>query len=195
LVESVQQFVETNNTIVIRFAVADPLALCFALQHRTDTAVSHSTLWSGNVLALEDSIPLAFNVIDTSSLVDHVGGANVLLATVPLLRSSPASSIQMESTSQKWTDEANLLRNVLSGEPTFMCCVFGVAPVPYLTQVSTRGLAQDLPTLVDFSGDNPAPVRNRIVWKIPSSGDPLVTERMGLSFDLEDLATFLFSIY
>ena len=76
-----------------------------------------------------------------------------------------------------------------------MCNIFGVAPLPYLTQVTSRGLAQDLPTLFDFSGERPTPGLCRIVWKIPSSGDSYVTEQMKVSFDSNDFAKLLLSVY
>ena len=101
----------------------------------------------------------------------------------------------MDSASRPWSEETMLLRQLLCGEPTFMCNIFGVAPLPYLTGVTSRGLAQDLPTLFDFSGERPAPGLCRIVWKIPSSGDSCVTEQMNLSFDSEDLAKLLLSVY
>ena len=195
-----QKFVETNGSIVIRFVVADPLAFCFALQRTTSgTVVNHSNPWSGTSLVLDgpfvETAPRTFNVIDTSCLIDHVGGVNVLISTVPLLHPSPASSIQMDSASRPWSEETTLLREILCGEPTIMCNIFGVAPLPYLTQVTTRGLAQDLPTLYDFSGERPAPGLCRIVWKIPSSGDSCVTERMKVSFDSEHLANLFLLVY
>jgi hypothetical protein len=138
-----QKFVESNSSIVIRFIVADPLAFCFALQRTSGTIVNHSNPWSGTSLVLDDpfveTAPRTFNIIDTSCLIDHVGAVNVLVATVPLLHPSPASTIQMDSASRPWSEETMLLRQLLCGEPTFMCNIFGVAPLPYLTQVTSRG--------------------------------------------------------
>ena len=87
--------------IVIKLVIADPLAVCFAL-----SACQHpSSPWSE--LHLESAL---FNVIDTSCLVDRVGGINLLVATVPLLQSSPSASIHMESTNQPWSEETMLLK-------------------------------------------------------------------------------------
>ena len=101
------------NRIVIRFVVADPIALSFGLQRRTSSSppkmfINHSTLWSGTELVFDAidmgkrQMPIAFNVIDTSTLCDHVGVINVLVATIPLMQRSPASTIQMESTNRPW---------------------------------------------------------------------------------------------
>jgi hypothetical protein len=208
-----QQFVKASNTntgrITIRFAVADPLALCHALQQRTDpshfeTLANHSSPWSGKQLILDSDdftatanipSPLTFNVIETSCLVNHVGSVNVLVATVPLLQSSPASSINMDSTNRPWSEETSLLRHLLCGNTTFMCHLLGVAPLPFLTGTSTRGLVQDLPTLYDFSGERPASGFSRIVWKIPTSGDPLAVQPMMVSMTPENFAKLLSAIY
>jgi len=127
--------------------------------------------------------------------VDRIGVINILVATVPLLQSSPASSIKTESTIRPWSEETSLLRQLLCGDTTFMCNLFGVAPIPYLTEVSTRGLVQDLPTLFDFSGDRPAPGSSCILWKIPALGDPVAVEPMHLSIDPNNLSKILIAIY
>jgi hypothetical protein len=77
--------------------------------------------------------------------------------------------------------------------------VFRVAPVAFLTAVSTIGLLQDAATLVDFAGDRPAPVLTQIVWKSTWAGDSKVTEPPKISFDddsgkFDDLPEILFSV-
>lgn len=83
-------FIDCMRRIAINVVVADPLDVCFAL-----SPIRSSIPW------LELELDAAtFNVIDTSCLVDVVGGVNLLVATVPLLESSPAASIHMESMSR-----------------------------------------------------------------------------------------------
>ena len=58
--------------------------------------------------AFLETAPRTFNVIDTSCLIDHVGAVNVLVATVPLLHPSPASSIQTDSASRTMSPRRQL---------------------------------------------------------------------------------------
>ena len=194
------------SRIIIRFVVADPIALSFGLQQRMSSNlpkmfINHSALWSGTELVFDAidmgkrQMPIAFNVIDTSTLCDHVGVINALVATIPLLQQSPASTIQMESTSRPWSEETLLLRQFLDSDTTLMCNILGVAPLPYLTGITTRGLLQDVPTLFDFSGERPGPGLRRVIWKVPSSGDSRVTEQMKLTFHPDDFVNLLMSIY
>ncbi|HMD13979.1 MAG TPA: hypothetical protein VKI62_05095, partial [Bacteroidota bacterium] len=161
--------------------------------------VNFSNPWSGKSLEFDvDSrnvVPSTFNVIDSAQLVDRLGGVNVLIATVPLLHSSPESSIYTESAKKPWTDELNLLNHLLCSEPTFMCNLLGVAPLAYLTGTSTRGLLQDSAILFDVSGNLPAPLVTSIVWKRPTSGDSKVTDPMKVSFDDNNFSSLLINIY
>lgn len=175
---------------VLRFVFADPQAVCIALKQRKSSRrvlANHSAPWSGTQLVFDiGDIPNTFNVIDTCYLCDHIGALNILVASIPLMEVSPASTIQMESTSRPWSVEVHLLQQFLVSHDTMtMCNLLGVAPLPYLTGVTTRGLSQDLPMLFDFWKERPAPGLNRVVWKIPSQGDSRVTEKMRLSFDTE----------
>jgi hypothetical protein len=184
-------FLRSKDSIVIRFVVADPITLCVALKSGRKMP---STPWSESMLVF-DELPLQFNVIDTSTLCDHVGAVNILVATVPLMQNSPVTTIQMESTSRPWSEETLILQQFLLSDVTFMCNVLGLAPIPYLTGITTRGLLQDVPILFDFSGDRPAPGLRRVVWKIPSSGDSRITEPPTLTFDAKDFVKFIVSIY
>jgi hypothetical protein len=102
-----------------------------------------------------------------------------LIATLPILQRSAVSTIPMDSTTRPWSEEVGYVKQLLGGEVTLMS-IFGVTPLPYVTGVTTRSLTQDLPTICDFSGDRPSPGHIRIIWKIASSGDSFVTERMKL---------------
>ena len=179
-------FRKAIDRIIIKFVVSDPLAVCFALA----PAQYHSSPWNG--LNLESSL---FNAIDMSYLVDHLGGVNALIATVPLLHPSPSATIHMESTNRPWSEETTLLRYLLCGEALIMCNILGVTPIAYLTKATTCGVLQDLPIIYDFSGQRPAPGVSRIVWKIPPLGDSSVTKPLKLAFDSDDLLKLLCGIY
>ena len=175
-----------SRGIVIRFAVADPVPLCFALQQRSASShlemfANHSRHWSGTELNLDEDAylpntnnpaPISFNVIDTSCLIDQVGFINLLVATVPLLEFSSSASICTETITRRWSEETDLLQQLLSGEVTLMCNLLGIAPLALLIGNTTRGLVQDMPTIIDSHGERPAPILSRIIWKFPQLGDP-----------------------
>ena len=174
---------DSTPRIVIRFVAADPTAFCFAVQQRNNGAVRvepsplFSSVWSGTPLTFDgdvgDSTPLLYNVIDTSHLIDHVGLINVIVSTVPLLEQSPASTIHTDTINQRLSNETELLFRLFTSDITWMCGVLNIAPVSYLTAISTRGLLQDSPIVAESSSRStgPSPILNRIIWKIPASGD------------------------
>ena len=202
-----QQSIKNSGNVVLRFVIADPIAFCFALQQCNPSLyvklpVLSSSPWSGTALKLNDSgdganhLPAEYNVIDTSTLIDDVGAIDILVATTPLLEKSPVSSISMDTVRRPWSQETELLARVLCGDVTLMCVLLGIAPLPCLTGVTTRGLTQDTPTILDFSGERPSPIHNRIIWKIPASGDLNVDlKRSEILCNSKELMLFLSRLY
>ena len=195
-----------SRGIVIRFVIADAVPFCFALQQRGGSLnfemfANQSKHWSGTELNLDgdaylsntnNTAPISFNSIDTSCLIDHVGLINLLIATVPLLEFSSSSSICTETISRKWSEETNLLLQLLSGEVTLMCNLLGIAPLALLLGYTTRGLVQDMPTI----RERQAPILSRIIWKFPQLGDPSADMKpIKLSAEPEDLTKILHLIY
>jgi hypothetical protein len=210
-----QQLVKTSrNSIIIRFIVANPVSYCYALQNRSDDQVglpTFSSTWSGTLLyfngdtdsMLVDNNPsVKYNVIDTASTaLDRAGGINFLVAAIPLLKQSPEATIHTETIAPRWSEETNILLDMLGaldltrGDVTIMCNVFGVAPLSYLTGCSTRGLMQDLPTILDFSGERPSPILHHVVWKIPALGDSKIINVMKVAFQPDDFIKLLMFAY
>lgn len=91
---------ETPMTI-IRFAVGEALAFCDALQlckAGDFSPMVYSSTWGGTKFSFDgQTIPIAFNVIDTSNLSDTVGLLNVLVAATPLLQKMPYSVLNTSS--------------------------------------------------------------------------------------------------
>src|SRR6202022_1009908 len=166
----------SNNRIVIRLFVADPVALCYALQERNApetvvVPVNYSLPWSATPLKLDgdsytadtkDPAPRVFNVIDTSNITDHAGPLSVLIATIPLLERAPMSTIITETTTPHWSQETSLVHVMVSGlnnvQTNIIFSILGIAPLAYLTKIAHRGLGQDTPTVVDFSQERPGPI-------------------------------------
>ena len=174
---------ESTPRVRIRFVAADPTAFCLAIEHRNlgtvcvEPSPIYSSIWSGTPLIFDgdvgDSTPLLYNVIDTSHLIDRVGAVNVLVATVPLLERSPASTIRTDTITRRWPQEPELLRRLLTTDVTWMCGLLNIAPMGYLTATSVGGISQDMTIVLDpgTSSTGPNPILSRIVWKIPASGD------------------------
>lgn len=94
----------------LRFCVADALCFGYTLQdrHATGSARTAFCYRARHVsmdplelveddYAAEGNAPVSFNVIDTSNLLDHVGGLNLLVAASPLLNGDPSSTLYTES--------------------------------------------------------------------------------------------------
>jgi MYND finger len=192
-------FKQQSDRMVIRFVVADPIAFCFALQQRNSSLhvqfpYLSSSQWSATNLTVNaNSTPSEFNVIDTTTLIDHIGTLDVLVATTPLLERSPESSISMDSVTRRWSQETELLRQVLCADVALMCAMLGIAPLGYLTGVTTRGLSQDIPTVFDMLGEYPSPVHIRMTWKIPDLCNNVELSKMSCKF--EELLASLLHLY
>ena len=201
-----QGFTSKFGQLRIRVFVGDAIAFCFGLnklrapEHVTSLNY-YSRPWSQLPVALDsddynpdsdDHAPLQFNVIDTSNLADHVGFISLLVSTIPLLQYSPSSTLHTETMNRAARDEATLLSDLLChGNVRSMCTLFGIAPVGYLTGVSTRGYFQD----DGMSFDDSQPSLNRITWKFPATLDPAVKLAPIVACDPEDLAKLLYTVY
>ncbi|KAL1621054.1 hypothetical protein SLS56_009359 [Neofusicoccum ribis] len=87
-------FRQCSAHFTLRFFVGEALTLCHVLQQKLTAGDESWTQWSRGpympdplILDGDDyrsgQAPLAFNVIDTSNLVDHFGSINLLLACLP----------------------------------------------------------------------------------------------------------------
>ena len=190
-----RQLVTASGDLVIRFCIADPFAFCLHLQrqlHGIPAPPFSSRPWSGTLLKLDNSIPSAFNIIDTTTLIDSVGVIDILIATTPLLQRSPSSNISMDTVNRPWSQETELLTRTFCEQLPHLFILLGIVPLAFLTNTTTRGLLQDLPTVLDFFPDIPSPVHHRLTWKIPASGDPAVPlNDFKFSYDTEELTYFI----
>jgi MYND finger len=172
-----------KGKLVIRFAAADPITFCLDLQKSLPDSIFKnyaglSSMWSGVPIVINDEDRIAqFNTIDTASLIDDVGCINLLLATVPLLHTGPATTLTTTSYGRPFTEETKLLDHYLCGHKIFMYHVFGVAPLAYVTCTSPIGLLQDTAGISSPFGAGPECVISQIVWKFPWSGDSVSNVR------------------
>ncbi|KAK4154968.1 hypothetical protein C8A00DRAFT_42357 [Chaetomidium leptoderma] len=151
-----------QENVILRFFIGDVFPFCHTLQHRHVTGSSRAAGWYRGrhntmdpLVLIEDdygtdgTAPVSFNVIDTSNLLDHLGGLNLLGAVSPLLDDDASSSLFTET--------------LLVGDhlPT-ISLLLGLFPVEYWTNTSPSSI-----------GDEEIEERtqhfSRVTWKRPPS--------------------------
>ena len=151
LARKVKDAKNKDGGLQIRFFAGDAIAFCLALGQTTSSLNSYSRPYTVHRLRLDgdlpptyDGTPLSFNVIDTSTLIEHVGSFNILTAAIPLLEHSPTSVLYMETLRPDLAyAETNLLLEVLcTDDVRSMCTLLGLVPTPYITAVSSRSKTQ-----------------------------------------------------
>ena len=153
--DSFKKFAKSSR-VYLRFFVGDAIALCHAF-HQLGTRISSNMLssyvqpWSGTPLVIDGinyfgNPPLVFNVVDASNLTDTIGSLNLLVSVIPILEQSPATILHtdVKFLPEKGESETALLSRLLHGDPRTVCTLLGLAPLPLLTGVTTRGYQQDV---------------------------------------------------
>jgi hypothetical protein len=201
---------EPTSRPCIRFVICNALSLCHALYERewgNKTTSTYARQWSLSPMLLDggdypnkmgdgtSTGPTSFNVIDTSNLTDHVGLLNLLVSTVPCLRRHHSSTLVTESLLNKEpiAGQVETFSRLLRGDQTTMFLFFGVAPVSYLTGVSTQSTAMDsLRATLGISHPTKSQFQRRVEWKAPNLGE---FSNRHLTLDAQVLAKFLFALY
>ncbi|KAJ3100925.1 hypothetical protein HDU96_010186 [Phlyctochytrium bullatum] len=135
--------------IIVRFCVADALAFCHVLQYQHvhgESAGAGWYRWTSTFSSLElDSdeytpktkqdfpAPTKFDVIDTSNLVDHLGGLNVLAAASPLLKANPSSAFFIELLVKREKFVEDYVQSLLCGDIPTVALLLGLVPIEYWT--------------------------------------------------------------
>ena len=196
--DSFKEFAKSSR-VYLRFFVGDAIALCYAF-HQLGTRIPSNMLssyvqpWSGNPLVIDGinyfgNPPLVFNVVDASDLTDTIGSLNLLVSVIPILERSPATTLHtdVKFLPEKGESETALLSRFLHGDPRTICTLLGLAPLPLLTGVTTRGYQQDFyrPSNRHY---------HRISWKFTSSGDSAASN-VKLACNPKELGTVLGNMY
>jgi hypothetical protein len=194
----------------IRFVICNALSLCSALAERRlmlGSAPTYARQWGFSPMLLDpedypqkqqidkSTGPTSFNVIDTSNLTDHVGLLNLLVSTIPCLERGPHSSLFIESLLHEPADESQVetFSRLLLADQTAMFVSLGVAPVSYLTGVSTQSTAMDsMRAALGKTNPTTGQIQRRSQWKLSNQGDP---RSPCLQMRAQELAKFLFTIY
>ena len=200
----------SRETVVIRLFAGDALAFCRTLYHchvtGSTSASTFLSAWKGTELILDggdygasraSAAPTAFNIIDTSNIMDHVGLLNILLAAIPLLAHGPSSTLYTESLRIAGTDASTSFVRRLCAEIPAISLLFGVAPVAYVSNFSSHSNVHEV---VLFHLTKSIQFHERIAWKIPYFGDSIALRECGKSiihpsFSPLPLARLLFDMY
>jgi hypothetical protein len=136
-------FRQSKDRIVLRFVSAEAVAFCnVLLHHRTrDGSTKGNWYCTDNcyeplILHVNDyrtggPAPTSFEVIDASSLLDHLGCLNILAATAPLIARRPSAAIRTEMVKPREATcyESNV--RLLCGHLSTMALLFGLQLTNY----------------------------------------------------------------
>ena len=200
---------DAQRHLTIRFFAGDALAFCHTLQHMRTTGERLKSNWyrdqhhlevlmlDGEDYAFDGNVPLLFNVIDTSNLVDHVGAINILVAASPLLENSISATLYTETLVNKEEDPRALVDRILCGHFPTLSILFGLMPIEYWTNsTAISGVGEHLfdkvmSTMID-TDQKIGQMHSRLTWKrFPACSTTIPVIR----FDGPELAHILYQFY
>lgn len=193
--------------LVLRFALSDVFALCHSLQHAAasgnTSANWYRRQWDAKTLKLDAGMygkggegPLAFDVIDTSNLSDHVGALNILVATAPLLKDMPWAAVYTELLIKREDAEQKAFDSLLCGPATTMSLLLGVSPVQNWTNAKAESHVDEM--FLGLSNERKSSdtqSHSRLVWKRDDQISGQLGGRGSLHFEPKALAKFVFQVY
>ena len=133
---------KVRQGMIVRFFTGDALRFCHALQLRRSSSTTNSVnmprktydaepLMLGPMYQDDGDGPVAFNMIDTSNLIDHLGGINLLVAAAPLLEKSNTATLLTDSLVKKAKSIAAFIDELLCGHFQTMSLLLGLSPLEY----------------------------------------------------------------
>ncbi|KAG8723418.1 hypothetical protein FRC09_003434 [Ceratobasidium sp. 395] len=190
------------DAITLRFFSGEATALCRALDvfSKTDEAETgiFACQWRGSDINLSHCMPmpLSFDVIDTSNLLDHLGALNVLVISQPLLKRRPKSQSVLYTETLLPTGKdptISFLSRVCADIPT-IAMLFGLTPRAYVSGFTTHSNAHEI--IVSSTFKEVQQYHERVAWVDPASGDRHSFSSKNLvAFEAQDLAKTLSALY
>ncbi|KAI1360802.1 hypothetical protein F5Y08DRAFT_348429 [Xylaria arbuscula] len=156
-VMSFRQCSRGSNT-KLRFFVGDAVSFSHTLQHKRvtleNTAHWYRDRYGARPLVLDGTgysspadAPLAFDVIDTSNLCDHLGSLILLTATSPLLRDHAGAILYTEVLANNHKTSREVLEQVLCGHVPTLSTLLDLFPIEYWTNTLPTSIGDE--TLFD----------------------------------------------
>ncbi|KDQ54528.1 hypothetical protein JAAARDRAFT_135381 [Jaapia argillacea MUCL 33604] len=202
--------VASTSHLCIRCIVGEATVVCRTLHAHSLTGTLNVNLpiapWKGEVLRLgadeyqRGIAPVTFNVIDTSNLDDHIALLNVLVTSIPLLSSEPASVLYAESLLFNSENPTKEFTDRLHADLTTMSLLLGLSPVDYLSGFTTRSNTHEVLTFRALKKKISVGQFHQVTtWKSPPSGDPIASrcaqQILPPVFDSRQLGTLFYDIY
>ncbi|KAH8799252.1 hypothetical protein DL96DRAFT_1824384 [Flagelloscypha sp. PMI_526] len=192
----------SRRLCTIRIFFSDALLACAALKMLNSTGTYQTGVpaiqWKTHTILFEEEeyrhAPKSFDVVDTSNLDDHVGLLNILVAAIPLLRSSGRATLYLESLLHIQDDAVNDFTARLLADLSLMSTLFGMCPVDFATGYSSRSNVHEL-LLFD------AMQRSVSAGKIRSQFHQVTTWKrvddgvLPCQYQPHQLGTFLYDLY
>lgn len=185
--EYAEAFRKKIDNITIRVVNAEATAFCHSLHCCASIGMSHTSGWYRSTWGLEPLVldnvnpgdPMAFDVIDTSNLADHVGCLNLISAASPLLKETHKSTLRVETAIIRDGPGPEGGVDILGGHFAAMSSVFGLGCMQYWTQTGNMPVfheqtLQNLPKSA-FKG-NSIYCRTAIEWRHMGAGNKIRME-------------------
>jgi hypothetical protein len=191
-----------KGRVVVRFCVGDALNFCHALsRHRPDCGPSAgyplSPLSAVPIVLDGVGMPVTFDVIDTSNLMDHLGLLNILICTRPLLKPLTTSVVYTEALLPTGKDAVSSFMGRLCGDAATVALLLDLAPRSVLSGVDSRSNVHEIVMnagLKEHADKNQ--FHERVVWCAPTAGDTCGSDDpVRLTFEAIELGDLLFSLY
>jgi hypothetical protein len=201
------------GAIEIKIFWGDALRFCYELQAICDPAKDSTMLarayrgpWLSSRMCFDNlkssAAKVAYEVIDTSNLIDHVGILNTLPAVAPLLSRCSTSVLFTDSLLKAAEDPVATLPALLCSDVTMMSLLLGLAPTGHLVGYTADAVGTEAATRLAFPGvsGRQSQYYLRVAWKLPNFGDRL--EEMApepLEWEIrsspEELSQYFFKLY
>lgn len=190
---------------MINAYMADAITFAYELASRGRSRATsvvtrlYSNQWSIKPMLLDGPgaslLPLSFEVIDTSNIVDYYGHLNILPATVPILSKTPSSVLYTESLRISTLDLKQNLKAALLMDVNLASLLFGLTPFGQIMNYTTyNNCSEDMTQQTSTHR-----YRTRLPWRFPTFGDhhccSASSQSIKIEVDAEELSQLCFDIY
>ena len=193
---------------VVRFIVSDVFSFCHTLQHATLSDSQCANLFrrqfdiqplklDAGAYGKGKKAPMAFDMIDTSNLSDHVGALNILIATAPLLKEKPWATVYTEMLIKREGSQREAFGSLLCGHAATMSLLLGVSPVQFWTNAKAESHADEvfIGLMAKSDSISESQIHSRLAWKRDDQFSGQLNGRGSLHIEPQALSRVLFGVY
>ncbi|KAF7938118.1 hypothetical protein EAE99_001790 [Botrytis elliptica] len=194
-----------SGSVLINAYMGDAVTFAYELASRgrsRNTSVVtrlYADSWSAKPMLLDGPgaslLPLSFEVIDTSNIVDYYGHLNILPPTVPLLSRTFSSVLYTESLRISSHDLKQNLKAALLMDVNLASLLFGLTPSGQIMGYTTyNNYSEDMTQQTSSHR-----YRTRLPWRFPSFGDhhcrSTLSQPIKIEVDADELSQLCFDTY